>query len=146
MGSQNKPRGRPFQPGNAGRPPGSKNKTTQILDQLAEGEAEQLMQTAIDLAKDGDVACLRMMMDRISPIRKGQPINVDLPPVKTLQDVLAVIPLLWTAIAEGRLTPDEVSSMSLFAERSMTAIELQDVHKRIEALEQRAKKNDEKKP
>jgi hypothetical protein len=146
MGSQNKPRGRPFLLGNAGRPRGSKNKTTQILDQLAEGQAEQLMQKVIELANGGDVACLRMMLDRISPVRKGTPINIDLPPIKTLQDVLAVIPLLWTAIADGRLTPDEVGAMSLFAERSMTAIELKDFDKRIEVLEQKVRQNDEENP
>ena len=143
MSSENKPRGRPFLPGNAGRPRGSKNKTTQILDQLAEGQAEQIMQKVIELASDGDVACLRMLLDRISPIRKGQPINIDLPPIKTIQDVLAAIPLLWTGIADGRLTPDEVGAMSLFAERSMAAIELQDLDKRIEALEQKVRQNNE---
>src|SRR5439155_26921190 len=34
-----KVRGRPFKPGNSGRPPGSKNKITQIVEQLAEGYA-----------------------------------------------------------------------------------------------------------
>jgi hypothetical protein len=37
-----KVRGRPFKPGNPGRPPGSKNKVTQIVEQLAEGQAEQI--------------------------------------------------------------------------------------------------------
>ena len=39
-----KARGRPFQSGNPGRPPGSKNKVTQTLEQLAEGQAEQVFQ------------------------------------------------------------------------------------------------------
>lgn len=145
MDSQ-KPRGRPFQPGNAGRPPGSKNKTTQILEQLVNGQAEQMMLKAIELANGGDVACLRMMLDRVSPARKGQPINVDLPPIKTSQDVLAVIPLLWTAIADGRLTPDEVGAMSLFAERSMAAIALNGLATRLEVLEQKVGSKDEEKP
>jgi hypothetical protein len=42
-------RGRPFKPGNPGRPPGSKNKITQIVEQLAEGQAEQLVQKVIEL-------------------------------------------------------------------------------------------------
>ena len=32
-----KPRGRPFKPGNPGRPLGSKNRVTQTLERLAEG-------------------------------------------------------------------------------------------------------------
>ena len=53
-----KPRGRPFKPGNPGRPPGSKNKITQIVEQLAEDQAEQLVQKVVELAQAGDVSCL----------------------------------------------------------------------------------------
>ena len=70
-----KPRGRQFQPGNPGRPLGSKNRVTQTLEQLAEGQAEQLIQKALELALAGDVACLRMMLDRVSPPRKAQPVK-----------------------------------------------------------------------
>ena len=51
-----KSRGRPFQPGNPGRPPGSKNKVTRALEQLAEGQAEQVFQKVIEQALAGDVA------------------------------------------------------------------------------------------
>jgi uncharacterized protein DUF5681 len=68
-----KARGRPFQAGNPGRPPGSKNKTTQLMEQLAEGQAEQLVQKVLKLANAGDIACLRMVLDRIWPPRKGRP-------------------------------------------------------------------------
>ena len=40
--SQSRVRGRPFQSGNPGRPTGSKNKTTRILEQLVEGEGETI--------------------------------------------------------------------------------------------------------
>jgi hypothetical protein len=39
-----KPRGRPFAPGNPGKPRGSKNKTTRMLEQLLEGQAEQFVE------------------------------------------------------------------------------------------------------
>ena len=48
-----KDRGRPFKQGNPGRPPGSKNKTTQVLEQLAEGQAEQLLRKVIEQALAG---------------------------------------------------------------------------------------------
>jgi hypothetical protein len=44
---------RPFKPGNPGRPPRSKNKITQIIEQLAEGQAEQLIQKVLELAEAG---------------------------------------------------------------------------------------------
>ena len=77
-----KVRGRPFKAGNSGRPPGSKNKITQIVEQLAEGHAEQLIQKVVELAEAGDVACLRMMLDRLWPPRKGQPSECQYAPDK----------------------------------------------------------------
>jgi hypothetical protein len=133
--SVRKPRGRPFQPGNLGRPVGSKNRTTQLLERLAEGEAEQILQTVLKKAKGGNDASLRMLMDRLWPPRKGQPVKLDIPPLKTSTDVLSAIRSLWSAIGDGRFTPDEASALSLVAERSMAVISQQEILKRIEALE-----------
>jgi hypothetical protein len=137
-----KPRGRPFKSGNPGRPPGSKNKITQIVEQLAEGQAEQLVQKAIELAQAGDVSCLRMMLDRLWPQRRGQPVKLDMPPLKTSADVLNAIISLWSAIAEGHLTPDEASALSLVAERSMAVISQQEMVERIEVLEKDRERRD----
>jgi hypothetical protein len=52
-----KPRGRPFKPGNPGRPPGARNKATQAIEQLAEGHAESLGEKVMELALGGDVTC-----------------------------------------------------------------------------------------
>jgi hypothetical protein len=130
-----KPRGRPFQPGNPGRPVGSKNKTTQILETMAEGEAEQIMQKLLDKAKAGDDASIRILMQRLWPARKGRPVKLDTPPVNTSGDVLNAIVSMWRAIAEGQLTPEEASMLSLVAERTMAAIEQQEERKRVEVLE-----------
>ena len=139
-----KPRGRPFKPGNPGRPPGSKNKITQMVEKLAEGQAEQLVQKVLELAQAGDVACLRMMLDRLWPPRKGQPVNVVMPPINTSQDVFPAIVSIWTAIREGRLTPDEASALSIVIDRSIQGIELHDIAKRIAALEEAQDKQNEK--
>jgi hypothetical protein len=137
-----RPRGRPFQPGNPGRPVGSKNRTTQILERLAEGEAEQIMQKLLEKAKAGDDAALRMVMDRLWPPRRGHPVKLDMPPLKTSTDVLNAIVSLWSAIAEGHLTPDEASALSFVAERSMAVINQQEALKRIEVLEKDRERRD----
>jgi hypothetical protein len=139
-----KVRGRPFKPGNPGRPPGSKNKVTEILEQLAEGQAEQLFQKVLEGALGGDVSCLRMILDRLWPLRKGHPVNVVMPPINTSQDVLPAIASIWAAIREGRLTPDEASALSIVIDRSIQAIELHDITKRIAALEEARDKRHEK--
>jgi hypothetical protein len=52
-----KTRGRPFQPGNRlgrGRPVGSRNRATLILDAVAGGECEAVLKTMLRQAKAGD--------------------------------------------------------------------------------------------
>jgi len=113
-----KPRGRPFQSGNPGRPPGSKNKVTRGLEQLAEGQAD--------------------------PPPKGRPINVPIPPINGPQDALSSIAAIFNAIREGQLTPDEIGALSLVVGRFIQIIELQDHERRIAALEQARGKRDAK--
>jgi hypothetical protein len=81
---ERKVRGRPFQPGNPGRPPGRKNKTTQALEQLAEGQAEQVFQKVVEQALAGDVASQRMILDRVYVPPKAPPINVAMPAISGL--------------------------------------------------------------
>ena len=131
-----KVRGRPFQAGNPGRPPGSKNKITRLAEHLAEGRAEHVVKKVLELAQAGDVACLRMLLDRLWPPRKGQPINIVMPPINSRQDLFAAIGSVWTAIREGHLTAEEASALSVVIDRSIRAIELHAIENRIAALEE----------
>jgi uncharacterized protein DUF5681 len=142
---ERKVRGRPFKPGNPGRPRGSKNRVTQTLEQLAEGQAEQLYQKVLKGALAGNVRCQQLLLDRIWPARKGQPINVTMPPINNSQDALAAIASICKALEEGDLTPDEVTALSLVVGRSIQVIELQDFERRISALEEARDKRDEEK-
>src|SRR5262245_61009863 len=75
---ERKPRGRPFQSRNPGRPLGSKNKVTQTLEQLAEGQAEQVFQKVTEQALAGDVSRQKIFLDRVYPPAKDRPINCDI--------------------------------------------------------------------
>jgi hypothetical protein len=139
-----KTRGRPFAAGNPGRPRGAKNKTTIMLEQLNEGHAEQLINKTIELAMEGNVRCLGMLLDRIWPARKSAPIALEFPPIKSPEDVLAAVAALWTEVGYGRVSPEEALALSQVAQQSMKAIEQQDVLKRLEDLEKEKERNDAK--
>jgi hypothetical protein len=143
--SVGKVRGRPFKSGNPGRPPGSRNRVTQMLEQLAEGQAEQIFQKVKEGALAGDVPCQKLLLDRIWPPRKAQPVNVTLPPINSSQDALAAIAAICTALREGGLTPDEITALSSVVGRSIQVIELQDLERRVAALEEAREKRDEQK-
>jgi hypothetical protein len=72
----------------------------------------------LEQALAGNGSSQRMILDRLWPPRKGQLVNVVMPPINTSQDLLAAIASIWTAIGEGRLTPDEASALSIVVDRS----------------------------
>ena len=58
-------RGRPFQEGNKlgrGRPLGSRNKKTLLIEELLCENSESLLQKALDLAQQGNVPMLRLLL------------------------------------------------------------------------------------
>jgi hypothetical protein len=64
-------RGRPFERGRSGnpsgRPKGHRNKATMAIEELLDGEAEGLARKVIDKALEGDMAALRLCLERLLP-------------------------------------------------------------------------------
>ena len=133
-------RGKPFEPGNPGRPKGARNKATLAAEALLDGEAETLTRKAIELALSGDIQALRICLERIIPARKSRPIQIDLPPVKEPQDVLAAITTTLKAVGHGELTPEEGHVLASLLEQARRSQELVDLDERMQALEQQISK------
>jgi hypothetical protein len=124
-----------FEPGNAGRPPGARNKTTVALESLLAGEGEALTRKAIELALGGDGVVLRACLDRILPLRRGRPVTFPLPPLGSAADLPEALNAVLAAVAEGAVTPDEGVSLAQIIETRRRALETQELEARIAALE-----------
>src|SRR6516165_770068 len=101
----------PFQKGEtgnpAGRPRGARNRTTVLLENVLADDAEAITRKAIELAKAGEIAALRMCLDRLVPAPKHEPVVFDLPPLHTAADSVAAAAKLVAAVADGDLTPSK---------------------------------------
>ncbi len=86
----------------AGRPRGSRNKTTVLMQNLLEGEAEEIARKAIEMAKAGDMAAIRVCMDRLASIRRKDPVAVELPPVDKARDSAAAVAAVISAMAHDQ--------------------------------------------
>src|SRR5215213_3204066 len=110
-----KQRGRPFEPGQSGnpcgRPRGSRNETTRLVESLLDGEAEEITRKAIELAKNGDGPVLRALLERLAPARKDAPISFELPPINSVADAKAASAAVLTAVAAGEISPGEGQSV-----------------------------------
>ena len=96
----------------AGRPAGSRNKATLACEQLLEGQAERLTTKLLEMALKGNIHAMRMCMDRTVPARKERCINLDLRPISSVQDLPIHFQDITSAVAEGRITPNEGESLS----------------------------------
>jgi hypothetical protein len=127
------PRGRPFAKGNAGRKPGSKNRITVVATALLDGETEDLVRKAVEIAKAGDVSMLKFLLGRILP--RERPIKLDVPAIDFADDAVAALGSILGAVTEGKITPSEGAALASLIDSYSRAIDLADVVKRIDALE-----------
>src|SRR5258708_31935608 len=70
----------------AGRPRGSLNRTTVLMQSLLEANAEAIARKAIDLATGGDLTAIRICFDRLVPAPKHEPIAREVPRVHRAAD------------------------------------------------------------
>jgi hypothetical protein len=138
--STKKQRGKPFQKGRSGnpsgRPEGSRNKATIVAQKLLDGQAEALVQKAINQALTGDTICLRICLERLVPPRKDAPLCVTLPKVETPMDLPKATAAILEAVAKGDLTPSEGQTLAGILENHRKSLELADIEQRLSQLEE----------
>lgn len=129
-----------FQPGNPGgpgRPAGSRNKATLLLDELADGDAEDILRKQIEKAKEGDQRSAEFILGRAWPARRGRPVTIELPKIETAGDIVKALGAVADSVATGDLSPEEGEAVASILDAKRKAIETTDVLSRIEALERK---------
>jgi hypothetical protein len=133
-----------FKPGKsgnpAGKPKGSRNATTLAMETLLDGESEALTRKAIELAKGGDMAALRLCLDRILPPRKDRPVSFALPSVTSPNDAAAAMSSILGAVSSGEITPGEGAEVAKLIDSYVRAVEATEMNDRLTRLERAAQK------
>ena len=125
----------------SGRPPGSRNHATLLMESLLEREAEQLTRKAIELALGGDITALRLCLERLIPPRKDRPIHLILPPIENVQQISLAMARVSTAIGEGEITPMEGEVLSNILAAHKDVLVTADLERRMDEFERRMPKN-----
>lgn len=119
-----------------GRKAGSRNKATQAALTLMEGQLEQITQTLIDAALDGEMTAIRLILERLVPPCKEKALPpLDLPPVTDAASLPKLTAAILKAVAEGRITPGEGQTLAALANTHAKNLELAELEQRIAALE-----------
>lgn len=130
-----------FRPGNkfgTGRKEGSRNHVTIAAQNLLQGESEALSRKLVELALDGNIACLKTAIERIIPAVKSRSVVLpDMPKIETIADASKLTAYVLDVVSEGKITPVEGEILSRSAERHMKALEINEIEKRLADLEKR---------
>ena len=122
----------------AGRPSGSRNKTTLACEQLLDGQSQQITAKLLEMALEGNIHAIRMCMDRTVPPRKERCIQLDLTPITCHQDRIQQFEDLTLAVAEGRITPGEGESVANILISQAKTLQLVEFARRLPEIEDKS--------
>ncbi len=128
-------RGRPFQAGNPGRPKGARNKASLAAEALLDGEAETLARKAVQMALAGDIAAMRLCLERIMPVRRDRPVSFAMPQITSASEAATAASAIVAAVATGELTPLEALDLSRVLENYTSVLETTEFEERLQKLE-----------
>ena len=134
-----KQRGRPYKAGRSGnpegRPRGSRNKATMAVEALLDGEAKAIARKAVEKALEGDMAALRLCLERVLPPRRDRPVVFDLPKIEGVSDALNASSAVLTACAAGTLSPGEAVEVMGLISGHVRVLEMTEIGARLTAVE-----------
>src|SRR6516162_4059172 len=123
-------------PRKSGRPAARLTQSaTLLMESLLADDAEAIGRKAIAMAKQGDMAAIRLCMDRLAPVRKGKPVAFELPPLDKPADSVAAAEIV-AAVAAGELTPSEAAELAKVIDVYVRAIATKGFDERLTKLEE----------
>ena len=127
-----------FAPGNAlgGKTKGARHKATRAVEELLDGQVDQLTQKAVDAALGGDMTAMRLCLERICPRRKDSPVQFAMPAMASANEAADALSGILDAVAQGEITPDEASRVASIVEVFRKTLETTELEARLSALEQ----------
>jgi hypothetical protein len=135
---QNKDKTMAFKKGNSGnpdgRPKGTPDKRTSLRS-LLEPHAAELVKQLVDMAKEGDMTAMRLVIDRLIPPVRENKLDVQIPDVTDIAACSAAQAKILSAVATGELFPAEGEALSGLVENRRKSLEANELEDRIAALE-----------
>ena len=120
----------------AGRPRGARNKRTLAAESMFDRDGPAIIEQLIALAKEGDIAAIKICLDRIFPRPRGRPVAFDLPPMSSPGDAVAAMSTVVQAIGDGEVSPEEGAELAKVVAGFSQTIYISEMEQRLRELEQ----------
>ena len=118
----------------AGRPKGSGQ--TAHYRAMLEPYAEELIQHVVDRAKEGDMAALKLCLDRLCAPLRATDRFITIEDMKDTKELSDKGELILTTVANGDITPSEASNLMNAISSQARIIEVDELERRVAELEQ----------
>lgn len=102
---------------------------------VSEDDRKAVFEKCVALARDGDPACMRLVLERIAPVRKSQLAPIELPDGFEKLTPLEQIAAIDKQVADGEISPDVGAILVGMIKDRLAVIEHEDMVKRLEAME-----------
>lgn len=126
-----------FQPGQSGnpsgKPKGAKDKRTE-LRQLLVPHHKKLVETLLHFAESGDMSAMRIVMDRLMPPLREEPMRVSIPKITGADDCTKAQAAVLNAVAAGEMLPGEGETLSRLIDAQRKAYETSTLAKELEVI------------
>ena len=123
-------------PNPAGRRKGARNRRTILADKLlASVDVAGILARMEKAALKGDHAAAKLILDRTIPVRRGMPIAIKLPAIRTAADCVAAMSVVMAALAKGSLSSIEAADLGGLIDTAGRSIERTELDTRIASIE-----------
>jgi len=113
---------------------------TIAAENILESEAGTIARKAVDMALNGNTAMVKLIMERVMPVKRSAPIKLpDMPSVNSVADAAKLTHFVLDAVATGKLSPVDAEVVSRSCERHLRALQVSDLEQRLSDLEERLK-------
>jgi hypothetical protein len=130
-----------FEPGNSygkGRPCGSKNKVTVAAENLFEEESGAIARRAVEMALSGHPQMIKMVMERVVPIKKSSPVKLEgMPTVDTVESAGEAAEFILQSIASGKVSPLDGEILSRVLDKRLHALQITEIERELKTLQEK---------
>ena len=104
---------------------------------MLEPYAEELIQRVVNMAKEGDMAALKLCLDRLCAPLRPTDRHITINGLDGCSELSGKGEMILTSVGSGDITPAEAQSQMAAISSQARIIETDELSQRIEALEER---------
>ena len=103
----------------AGRPRGCRSKVNREFDLELLREGKYVARQLFTFFREGNPTAMRLVMQRMSPVSRGRPVEVALPELASVADRPAAVAEIRQALGDGEITVEEASGLLKWVDQAL---------------------------